>query len=146
MAKGDYVSEISTRIEPYTEDGTAAITKGDLCIFRVGKVKKIVAATDQGVYGTAVEDIAKSAKGRIILEGVVEMDEGNDGAVTAGDILIPSATTVGDVKKGATVDFSKNYVKSEVREVRLIVGMALDDIAKDKTGRVLLGFRAGLSD
>ena len=125
MARGDIDSEISPRIMTLVEDGTGAIVKGDLCILRVGKVKKITAATDFGIYVTAIEDIAKSATGRAIIEGIVEMDEGNDAAVTLGDVLIPSGTTLGDVKKGRTAALSSNYVLADVREhVELNVGMS----------------------
>lgn len=148
MARGDVASEINARIKKVTEDGTAAITKGDLCIVRAGLVKKITAVTDVGPYCVTIEDIAKSATGRVIFEGVVQMSEGNDGALTFGDIVIPSGTTLGDVKKGTTADFSATYVQAEVKELRLIVGIVWEGggIAKDGTGEILLGFRTGLSD
>lgn len=147
MSRGDIPSAINMRVMKFTEDGTAAITKGDLCIMRVGKIKKITAVSDTGPYVVAVEDIAKSGSGRVAMPGtVVEMDEGNDSAVTAGDILIPSGTTLGDVKKGTTADFSATYVQSEVKALKLIVGMALEDISQDGTGSVLLGCFSGKSD
>ncbi len=147
MARGDIASlGVPPLIISVVEDGTVAIVKGDLCILRVGKVKKITAITDPGKYVVAVEAIAKSGTGRVIVEGVVEMDEGNDGAVTLGDILIPSGSTLGDVKKGTTTQNSATYVQAEQKEPRLIVGMALEDIAKNATGKVLLGTHAGISD
>ena len=128
------------------EDGTAAIVKGDLCIIRAGKFKKITATGDAGPYVVAVEATAKSATGRAIIDGIVDMDEGNDGALTLGDLLIPSGTTLGDVKKATTTDYSSNNSQAVFREIRLQIGMAYEAISKDGTGRVLLGYRAGLSD
>lgn len=145
-ARGDIADQLGLLLEDFAEDGTAAITKGDLCLLRAGKTKKIVLLSDPGPYGVAVEDIAKSATGRIALRGIIYIDEGNDAALTKGDIVIPSGTTIGDVKKSTTTDFSSNYIASQLKELRLIVGMALDTIAKDATGRILLGPQVGLSD
>ena len=146
MARGDIADNLGLLIEDFAEDGTAAITKGDLCLLRAGKTKKIVALSDPGPYGVAVEDIAKSATGRIALRGIIYMDEGNDAPLSKGDIVIPSGTTVGDIKTATTTNFSSNYVASQIKELRLIVGMALDALTKDGSGRILLGPQVGLSD
>jgi len=146
MARGNVVSEIGARYITLTEDGTAAIVKGDLCIIRAGLVKKVTADSDTAPYCVAVEAIAKSGSGRVLIEGVVQMDEGNIGALTLGDYVIPKASTW-DVQKAGTTDYSSNYVKANHTANRLIVGMVLEAIAKDGTGKILLiPNQLGLSD
>ena len=146
MARGDIATEIGLWIEDFAEDGTGALVIGDLCIIRAGKMKKITAVTDAGPYGVVLDTVVKSGTGRLAIRGIIYMDEGNDGALTKGDIVIPSGTTLGDIKKGATTDFSANYVQAQIKELRLMLGMALDAIAKDASGRIMLGPQVGLSD
>ena len=142
MAVGD-IKSAWYRAKVLTEDGTAAIVKGDLCIIRAGKVMKIVAATNPGPYVIAEEAIAKSGSGLCIFEGIVTITEGNDAAATLGDVLVPSATTVGHLRPSTVTDFSSNYVQAEVQEIYLQVGIAWEAISKDGTGDMLLGWFPG---
>lgn len=156
------MSEVGARYIKLTENGTADIAKGDLCVIRAGLVKKIVNATDPGPYVVAKEAVLTSSDGVFLLEGVIEMDEGADGAVTTGDLAVPSGTTIGDVKAGVVTQavFDDNasvtdFVggdtgftfpgSTDTDELRHTVGMFLDSGASDGTYAVLLGFRSGLS-
>lgn len=145
MPVGDVDSEIGARYIQLTEDGTAAIVKGDLCVLRAGKVHQVQAATDQGPYVAAVEAIAKSGTGRCLIEGIVELAEDNIGNLSLGWLVKPGSTTKTKVQKARATDFSSNYVQSSALELSLIVGICYEAITKASYGRILLGYRAGLS-
>ena|SRR3972149_2224772 len=147
MAVGDIISEIGYRVRKLTEDGTAAITKGQLSIIRVGKIKLITASTDKAPYAVPIEDFAKSGTGRALVDGVIEMTEDNSAALTLGDNVIPGATTLGTIKKGATGNISSNYVQAAINEILFLgVGEAYEDISKNAVGPILLGNRLGRAD
>lgn len=145
MAVGDVDSEIGARYIQLTENGTAAIVKGDLCKLRAGLVTPVAAAADQGPYVVAVEAIAKSGTGRCLVEGVIEMAEDNVGDLKLGWFVKPGTTTKTKVQKAEATDFSSNYVQANYTALRLIVGMCYENITKASTGRILIGYRAGLS-
>ncbi len=145
MAVGDVDSEIGARFIQLTEDNTSAIVKGDLCVLRAGKVHDAQNTTDAGPYVVAVEAITKAGTGRCLLEGIVEVAEDNVAAVPLGNFVKPGTTAKTKVQLAEATDFSSNYVQSQTKELRLIVGMAYEAITKNGTGRILLGYRAGIS-
>lgn len=145
MAVGDVDSEIGARYLQVTEDGTHAITKGDLCVLRAGKVHQVQAATDQGPYVVAVENILISGTGRVLVQGIVEVAEDNLSGLYLGMLVKPGATAKTKVQKAEATDFSSNYIQSQVKELKLIVGMVYETITQNGSGRILLGYYAGIS-
>jgi hypothetical protein len=130
----DYTTAVGGPVNQITMTTSGAVTGGDpLEVSATNTVAKCAGATSVKYVGIAAHDAASGAKVLVLTPGPV-FDGVADGAITAGDQLVPSAVATKQVKSAGAIT---TPTAAEVTATRAIIGVALTTAADAATVRWL---------
>jgi hypothetical protein len=130
---GDIMKTFDILVHKGTPRASTALTKGQVVINRGGGYRP-VAGSEEGPFFVALETVASAASpsySRFLKRGVIRLSAHL--TVNEGDWVQPARTAFpGEIEPWASPAGTGN--------LKMIVGVALEDISADAVGKVLIGY------